>query len=442
VAFAPAVGCGTTSPNRWSPRNWLTSISSSMLSIRLAASAAIVCLITDFTLAGEPAFDTLYLRDRTKNVGVFLGRDSQHAYLAVRRHALETSKGAIRGYLKKADDEERIAYEQLRDRTQAMVQEPQHEAYRFVIEQERDRAARWLDGTERTPSKLVILTIPAADVAKVELAARDNHGLALWAWYKQIDAPELSDASTLRRTLEKDHMDFLQEPPDLGLRFQAVPQNGDEWQARIALVRYSRDREIEFQGTPGMMVRVGDRNAPADVAKLLTQGMQQQSQTLLDELLHGRKSKERDWLESCELLLTEEREDYFRASCMEQDIAGNGGSVESVFAVRLGKEWKTLWKTNLLIDLDSVPSGTQQQVENDPQIRSLLAIMKSLGIGSEEAMDRALKMGAATMQAQSKANQEFERFRQRFQHRLDLPILRWDITSPSRGPPSKIDRRR
>jgi hypothetical protein len=72
----------------------------------------------------------------------------------------------------------------------------------------------------------------------------------------------------------------------------------------------------------------------------------------------------------------------------------------------------------------------------------LLAIVKSLGIGSEEAMDRALKMGAATMQAQSKANQEFERFRQRFQHRLDLPILRWDITSPSRGSPSKIDRRR
>jgi hypothetical protein len=441
VASAPAVGCGTTSPNRWSPKGWLRSNPW----IGLVACTTVACWLASFGLvvwAGEPAFDTLHLRDRTKSTGVLLGRDSQHAYLAVRRQAVEASKGAIRGYLKKADDEERIAYEQLRDRTQAMVQEPQHDAYRFVLEQERDRALRWLSGMERTPSELVILSIPLGDVAKQELAGTENHAIALWAWYKQIDAPEPSDAASLREALQKENIDWKRESPDLGSRFQAIPQNGDEWNARMALVRYSRDREIEFQGTPGMMVRIGDRNAQADIASLLAQGVQQQSKDLLGELLDGRKTKRLDWLESCQGMLKEERDDYFRASCMEQDMAQSDGTVESVFVVRLGNEWKTIWKLSVPIDVHAVPNAAQQQVENDPQIRSLLTLVQSLGIGSQEAVDRALKTGAATMQAQSQVNQQFETFRQRFQHRLDIPVLRWDISAPSRRSQGSIERRR
>ncbi len=447
MAFAPAVGCGTTSPNRWSPRGWLPSNPRlpSNRWIRFVACTTVVCWLATFGslgLAGEPAFDTLHLRDRTKSTGVLLGRDSRHAYLAVRRQAVEASKGAIRRYLKKADDEEQIAYEQLRDRTQAMVPEPQHDAYRFVLEQERDRALRWLSGMERTPSELVILSIPLGDVAKQELAGTENHSIALWAWYKQIDAPESSDASSLREALQKENVDLTRQSPDLGSRFQAIPQNGDEWNARIALVRYSRDRAIEFQGTAGMMVRIGDRNAPADIASLLAQGVQQQSKDLVNELLDGRKPKRLDWMESCQGMLKEERDDYFRASCMDQDMAQGDGTVESVFAVRLGSAWRTIWKVAVPIDIQAVPDASQQQVENDPQIRTLLAMVESLGIGSKETIDRALKVGAATMQAQSQANQKFEFFRQRYQHRLDLPVLRWDISVPSRRAQESIERRR
>jgi hypothetical protein len=43
-----------------------------------------------------------------------------------------------------------------------------------------------------------------------------------------------------------------------------------------------------------------------------------------------------------------------------------------------------------------------------------------------------LRTGAATMQSQQQVNQQFEFFRQRFQHRLDVPVLRWDISAPNR----------
>ena len=433
MASAPAAGCGTTWLNRWSPRDRLLPNPV----IRNAAIAMLAVYIASFGspgFTGEPAFDTLHLRDRTKCVGILLGRDNQYAYFAVRRQAAEGIKGSIQGYLKKADEEEKIAYEQLRDRTQAMMQEPEHRTYHFVLEQECDRALRWLGGMERTPSELMILSIPIGDVAKPELAARENHALALWSWRKQIDAPESCDAGKLREALQKENVDLKREPPDLGSRFQAIPQSGDEWTARLALVRYSRDREIEFQGTSGMMVRIGDRNAQADVAKLLAQGLQQQSQDVLGELLDGRKPKRRDWLESCQGMLKQEREDYFRASCMEHDIARSDGTVESVFVVRLGNEWKTIWKATVPIDVKTVPKETQQRLESDPQIRSLTSLAQSLGVGSQDSIDRALKVGAATMQAQSQVNQQFEFFRQRYQHRLDIPVLRWNVSSPERRP--------
>lgn len=438
MASAPAADCGITSLNRWWPK--LPSLSSAYTCFsRTQVGFWLVfiawwCGCGVLADAGESAFDTAHLRDRTKCVGIFLGRDAQYAFLAVRRAAVGEAKGSLRSYLNKADEDEKVAYQQLRDRTQAMLQEPDHDEYRFLLEQELDRASRWLSGEGRNPSELVILSIPLGDVIKWEIAGRENHALATWAWRKQIDAPESIDSNKLRELLQQANVDWKQDLPDLGSRFQAMPQNGDEWRARMAIVRYSRDREIEFQGTAGMMVRVGDRNAQADIGKLLAQGVQQQSQDLLGELLDGRKAKRRDWLESCREMLKEERDDYFRASCMEQEGVGGDGFVESVFVVRFGNDWKPIWKSKVPIDIRSVPDTTQKQVENDPQIRSLLTLVESLGVGSKDVVDRAVKMGAATMQAQSQVNQQFEFFRQRYQHRLDIPVLRWEVTSPDRLP--------
>ena len=438
MASAPAVDCGIISLNRW----WrkappLESVSASSLSTLIGLWWVIVacwCGCGSLADAGESAFDIAHLRDRSKAVGIFLGRDDQNAYLAVRRAAVEDAKGSIRSYLNTADEEEKVAYQQLRDRTQAMLQESDHDSYRFLLEQELDRASRWLSGEVRNPSELVILSIPLGDIAKWEIVGRENHAIATWSWRKQLDAPEVKDPIKLRELLQQSNVDWKADLPDLGSRFQAMPQHGDEWRARMALVRYSRDREIEFQGTAGMMVRVGDRNAQADIGKLLAQGVQQQSQDLLGELLDGRKANRRDWLESCREMLKEERDDYFRASCMEQGGVGNDGFVESAFVVRFGNDWKPIWKSKIPIDLRSVPDAAQKQVENDPQIRSLLTLVESLGVGSRDTVDRAVKMGAATMQAQSQVNQQFEFFRQRFQHRLDIPVLRWDVTSPDRLP--------
>ncbi|MCU0710248.1 MAG: hypothetical protein MUF23_18380 [Pirellula sp.] len=131
-------------------------------------------------------------------------------------------------------------------------------------------------------------------------------------------------------------------------------------------------------------------------------------------------------------MLKDENEDYFRASHMEHDILSDQGKVDSVFRVPLDGDWTTIWRTSVDIDASSVPAETQAQVADDPQVRSLITLAESMGLSSKETLDRALRTGAATMQSQQQVNQQFEFFRQRFQHRLDVPVLRWDISTPNR----------
>jgi hypothetical protein len=355
-------------------------------------------------------------------------------YIAVRRQSLDGRSGAWKVWVQKANEQEVIAYEQLRDRIEAILENPTHQAYRFFLDQEFERANQWLQAKVKNPSELILLAVPPNEITKFELVSQEKIALAIWSWSKQLDAPESKATAALREELKDEGIDFNQDPPDLGRRFQAVPQSTQEWQARLALVRYSRDRDIEFQGTSGMMLRIGNRNAQADVGKLLAQGLQQQSKDLLAELLEGRRPTRRDWLEECQQTLKDDSEDYFRATHLEQDITSDHGNVDSVFQVRYDGAWTTIWRVSVEIDTSMVPPATQDQVTNDPQVRSLMALVESMGLGSNETIDRAMRTGAATMQAQQQVDQRFEFFRQRFQHRLDVPVLRWDIATPNQRP--------
>jgi hypothetical protein len=433
VVSAPAAVFGIISPMR----PWHDCLNGLAVHLRTCCNAWGVvllwvgCLVIP-SLGADSCYDVLHLRDRSTLTGICLGRDTAQIYMAVRRQSLEGHTGAWKAWVQKANEQEVVACEQLRDRISLMLDDPSHQTYRFLLEQESDRVGQWLQTKERIPSELILLAIPPNEIAKFELVSQDKIALAIWSWNKQLDAPELKEAAALQKELENERVDLKQDLPDLGRRFQAVPQSTQEWQARLALVRYSRDREVEFQGTSGMMIRTGDRNAQVDVAKLLTQGLQQQSQDLLSELLDGRKPARKDWLEDCQCVLKDEAEDYFRATHMEQDILSDQGNVESVFQVRLDGVWTTIWRVSVEIDPSSVPAATQDQVANDPQVRSLMTLVESMGIGSTDTIDRALRTGAATMQSQQRVNQQFEFFRQRFQHRLDVPVLRWDISAPDR----------
>jgi hypothetical protein len=383
----------------------------------------------------QSVFDRVTLKDRATLLGVILGSAGDEIYIACRREWMQKNDS---GYARRSQAiaaQEKQAYEQLRDRLELMLADQAELSYRFVLEQELDRARRWLATEPPEPSEFVLLTLARSDIARAEPSQSAWKPLAIWSWGKQLDAPESQSPSKLQQGLEDLGVDWKGELPDLGRRFQAVPQSDEEWHARLALVRFSRAQAIEFQGTQGLMLRVEDSSKPANVATLLMQSMKNSSQSLLKELLSGSdgpskrsRSSDHPWLKDAAAQLVNEEEDYLRATFLEMDPVAESARVDSAFAVKLPNgQWKTVWQTAVDADRTTVTEADLRRLEEDPQIQSIRQLLAPLGLATDESLRNALRMGAATMQAQQQINSRFEFFRQRYQHRLDLPILRWDV---------------
>ncbi len=379
-------------------------------------------------------YDLLTLSDKSQLRGVGLGKDAQHFYFAVRRAWMDQHDRAAKRRASALLAEEKLAYEQLRDRTEALIISEPNAPYQFLLTAERDRATRWLKDNQPPLSELVILSLPRRDIVRLELANRQYANLAWSAWQVGIENAESESLSVLKTRLEEQGIDTQGEPPDLGRRFQAMPQSDEEWHARLALVRYSRDAAIDFQGTTGMMLRVEENGKPVDVAKLLQQSLSNRSQNLLDELLNDRKPSSRtasgqsDWISSAADKLSDPKEDYFRVTQVNTDMLDASASIDSAFVVKLADgSWIPIWQWSQKVSATEVTPAAMRQLEQDPQIQSLRSLLAPLGIASDDVIEKSLKIGAATMQGQQQTNSRFELFRQRYQHQLNVPVLRWDI---------------
>ena len=397
----------------------------------------------------DTVFHTLELADGARLVGLMLGDNPSEIFFACRREWMRAEDPQYAKRSAAIASDERKAYEQLRDRLKPMVESNANEKHVFFLEQELERAQNWLDSEAHTESELVLLIVPKRDVKRLQLpeAARrlDFFNTAVWAWNKHLSDPENASVTSLREELQKQGIgiDLIADTPDLGRRFQAIPQSDLEWAARVAVVEYSRLRAIEFQGIQGMSIRI-EPGKEADVASLLQKTLSQQTSSLLGELL-GEKSSRNDktpeersqnpltagpaprWYDAPRSQLHDPEEHYFRTTEVTTDLPSGNVNVRSAFVVKLPDgSWSAVWKTEIDENASQGRADSMQRLNDDPQIQSLKNLLGGLGLASDENLNRALQSGASTMQAQQEANHRFEKFRQRYLNQLDLPILRWD----------------
>lgn len=397
----------------------------------------------------DTVFHALELADGAMLVGLMLGDNPSEVFFACRREWMRAEDPHYAKRSAAIASEERKAYEQLRDRLKPMVEMSANEKHVFFLEQELERAQNWLDSETHTESELVLLIVPKRDVKRLQLpeAARrlEFFNTAVWAWSKHLSEPENASVTSLREELQKQGigLDVIADTPDLGRRFQAIPQSDLEWAARVAVVEYSRLRAIEFQGIQGMSIRI-EPGKEADVASLLEKTLSRQTSSLLGELLGGKSSRkdgsseERSqnpltagtavrWYDAPRSQLHDPEEHYFRTTEVTTDLPSGNVNVWSAFVVKLPDgTWSAVWKTEIDENASQGRADSIQRLNEDPQIQSLKNLLGGLGLASEENLNRALQSGASTMQAQQEANHRFEKFRQRYLNQLDLPILRWD----------------
>lgn len=380
--------------------------------------------------AGSP-FDRVQTKDGTVMVGLVLGSNADWGYIACRRNWLREHDPKYDERAKQLRALEQHAYEQMQGRLERLIAEDREPACRFVWEQELERATKWLQSESQAESELVLFEIPRGEIASVERLPGTTASLAIWAWDQRLEAPEGMPGEAIAAELKTLGVDASRDVPDLGRRFQALPQSEDEWLARCALVRYSRSQAIDFQGSGGAMFRI-EKGKPVDVNQLLSKSLESQSQSLLKELLGEKPGRAasggmRPWIQASGAQLQDPKEDYFRATQADTDLVGGETTVTSVFVVRnrLG-DWTPIWRVEKSVARGQVSRDGLKEIESDPQIQSLMNLIKPLGIANDETLQMAMVMGAATKQAQEDANSRFETFRQRYQHRMDLPVLRWE----------------
>jgi hypothetical protein len=383
--------------------------------------------------AGPLAVDVVSIKGGRPLRGAVLGRDSDGMVtMAVSRAWLE--KADPQEFTRQSellDNEQRAAWTETLERIETRLENPPEEQrFVFLLKEERDRLQRQLDAKQPVEPDFLLMKIPANRIAKLTIAPLDRQLLALLAWDAGFTKVETRSAAEIRKDLMQANIPLEGPAPDLSSRVPARRQSDAEWQARLAIAEYAySETPLDFQGMGDALVRTGD-GKPIDVAAILPKLLTSQVDSLLSDLLEpGLKAQplatpDKSSLRSAVAVAEKEHRRGFRVTRLDINAQRMAVTVETEFVVRGDDgEWRAIWKAVETADGRQARAAEEARIAEDPQVRGALKSLGGLGLGTEDALRQAIRIGAATMSAQQACDARFFEFRDRYLRRLDGPPL-------------------
>jgi hypothetical protein len=366
--------------------------------------------------------------------------------LAVEREWLRGANPALLAATEAEESHTRTAaLEQLRDRIQQeLAKTPAESGLATFLRVEQKRVAGLLADaaagpresapTQSTRPQFVFVDLPKRKIARITPASVAHKQIAGWSWYERIANVESRDADELARELQHKHIDPTQPLPDMSDRLPLRLQDEREWSARMALVSYALGKPLEFQGTGDLLVRADHAKNADDLAPLIAKLFGGQVDSLMKDLLNeghptaATPQSSNAWLEPAIREAEKDKARAFRATRVDLSLERHQATVNSVFVVQLAKgKWETIWSDRAVEDGSQARPAAEANITGDPQIKSALALLKSLGAGGDDQVGAAIRMGAATMAAQQTVNNHFATFETPFLRQLDGPPLSWGL---------------
>jgi hypothetical protein len=321
------------------------------------------------------------------------------------------------------------AWTQTRDRLKVLLETPPEQArLAFFYRSELDRLEELLAKKEPPETEFLVLELTAAAVGKVTLGSPERRRLALLAWQEELPDVEARDASSLKQMLLKEGVPLEGPLPDLSDRLPAQPQSEREWAARLALVEYALSHPLDFQGMGSTVVQTG-ADQSVDLATVLPKLLQEQVGSVLDDLLGNAKpgikpQDDGELLKPAIAVAEKAGSRGFRITRLQLNAETSRVVVETRFMARLTPgDWQPVWATVEQADGKQARPAQEEQIEADPQLQTALKSIKALGLGLEDGLRQAIRVGAATMAAQQTADERFFEIRDRYTRRLDGPRL-------------------
>ena len=379
------------------------------------------------------AVDILNLKSRQQFRGLVLNANTnEDLKIAVSREWFQHfDEKAYAKVDKEAKSEEERARQQLKSRLEQLTSTGKHPAFDFLVKKELERVTAAIDAPPDDECQFLVVRLKRSLIANLILASESNRRVAIWGWSERLPKIESREVSDILKELKSKVQDFDASltVPDLSTRFPMMEQSESQWRIRLAIVSHGLAERIEFQGSGKMMIQVGDDKQPQNANAIMTQMLQAQTESVLGELLGDPKSKsllpdgKSDWVKAAIVKTEALGMGYFHATNVKVDPLGEIASVESVFMVKHADgDWRMAWNGIRDERASQQTADSIARVTKDSQIESLKNSLQAI-VGVNDAFDKAIRFGAATMTAQQNVNEQFETFVGRYLRRLDGPPL-------------------
>jgi hypothetical protein len=391
---------------------------------------------------GELAVDQVSLKGGPRLLGSVLGReaDGTVAFAVGRDWLKKTHLHFFQKSLSDETTETRAALVELGERIGQWrrARAPEND-FDFFLKKESERIEQTLKainaGSYEQDAPFLVLDLAPAKIERIVNQPPQRKRVALAAWREKLADVESRSTNSLVQELHKLKIDPVD---DVDMLLDLLPprrQNESAWAARKSIVEYHFIKPLDFQGRGDLVLPAGHEINAANAGQLFGDLLKSLAGDSLSDLFDppaGRSGKSttagaqpEKWLQSAAKIAEAENVTGFRVTRSEEDLAAKRVTVETRFVARMPDgSWNTVWQWRDVADAAKARPDAEQQIMQDPQIRSALALVTSLGLGGDEQIRLAVRFGAATLEAQKQADSRFFEFRDRYLKRLDGPVLR------------------
>ena len=378
---------------------------------------------------GHPVVDVVTLKSgrSLRGVVVSLEPNGSLAILLSREWLSGANPALLETVLKENQDGRKVSWAQTLDRigqrTKLPIASPN---LAFFLKQEQERLDQLIADRNPPEIDLLWLDVRHETIGKVVRAIPGLQKIALLGWIERLPHVETRDANSLEKELANRGVKLDVAPVDLSDRIPPRPQSDDEWAARMALVEYSLAEPLDFQGIGDVLARTRE-GEPANLGEVLPKIFQQQLGSLFKDLVNDGRPQQKpkddsEWLAGAIRPAEREKLRGFRVTRLDIDPNAMRVTVETRFVAKLAESrWRTVWSATEIGDGTKGRPQAEARIEQDPQLKTAIDTLKSIGLADGDTLKQAIRIGAATMATQQAADAKFASFRDAYTRRLDGP---------------------
>ncbi len=380
---------------------------------------------------GHPAVDVVTLKSGRSLRGVVASQEPNGSVtMVVTREWLGSANPTLlETVLKENQDGRRKSWTEARDRIVERQKSPiESPNLVFFLKQEKERVDQLL--ADRNPPEIDFLWMDVRHetIARIARANPDRQKIALLGWNEHLPHVETRDASSLEKELKNRGVKLEVAPVDLSDRIPPKLQSDEEWAARLAIVEYSLAEPLDFQGMGDVLARTRE-GEPVNLGDVLPKILQQQLGSVFKDLLSDGRPQQKpkgdtEWLVGAIRQAEREKLHGFKVTRLDIDPNAMRVTVETRFVAKLAESrWRTVWQATETGDGTKPRPQAEARIEQDPQLKTAVDSLKSLGLAEGDMLKQAIRIGAATMATQQAADAKFALFRDGYVRRLDGPPL-------------------